>query len=140
MHIYLAPVKKKSKHVPLNSLRQYLEVVANSVPIFPCSIQALDCGAVSNPTAAQIQAFSKTCIVQGVQMGITKSISQQKAEFMLFAMRLWHTSFLHPKRNFMLVIVCLNEGALSLPVPCVVAVSVVTSDCIEKEVEAQKSV
>lgn len=70
-------------------------------------------------------------------MGITKSISLQKAEFMLFAMRLWHTSFLHPsKRNFVLVIVSLNEGALSLPVPCVVAVSVVTSDCIEKEVEA----
>lgn len=44
------------------------------------------------------------------------------------------------KKIFMLVIVFLNEGALSLPVPCVVAVSVVTTDCIEKAVAAQKSV
>lgn len=44
------------------------------------------------------------------------------------------------KRIFTLVIVCLNEGALSLLVPRVVAVSVVTTDCIEKEVAAQKSV
>ena len=128
-------------------MKEYLEVVANSVPILPCSIQALHCGAVSNPTAAQRQAFSKTCIVQGVQMGRTKSISLQKAEFTLFATRLWHTSFLHPsngrdkmKRIFMLVIIFLNEGALSLPVPRVVAVSVVTTDCIEKEVAAQKRV
>lgn len=44
------------------------------------------------------------------------------------------------KRIFMLVTVFLNEGALSLPVPCVAAVSVVTTDCTEKEAVAQKSV
>lgn len=38
------------------------------------------------------------------------------------------------KRILWLAIVFLNEGALSLPVPCVVAVSVVTTDCTEKEV------
>lgn len=62
--------------------------MANSVPIPPRSIQALHCRAISNPTAAQRQDFSKTCIVQDAQMGITKSISLQEAEFKLFAMRL----------------------------------------------------
>lgn len=38
------------------------------------------------------------------------------------------------KRILWLVIAFLNEGALSLPVLCVVAVSVVTADCTEKEV------
>lgn len=40
------------------------------------------------------------------------------------------------KRILLLVIVFLNEGALSLPVLCVVAVSVVTTDCTKKEVSA----
>lgn len=53
--------------------------MANSVPIIPCSIQALPCGSLSNPTAAQRQDFCKTSIVQGVQMGITENISLPEA-------------------------------------------------------------
>lgn len=139
MHFKLAPVgKKKSKHVPHNSLKN---TRANSCQILPCFIQGLHRGAVSNPAAAQRWAFSKTCTVQGAPTGITNNISLQKAEFTLLAVRLWHTSILHPlnsrdkmKRILWLVIAFLNEGALSLPEPCVVTVSVVTTDCTEKEV------
>lgn len=115
--------------------------MANSVQILSCFIQGLHGGAVSNPTAAQRRAFSRTFIAQGVPMAMTNSISLEKAEFTLFAMRLWNTSILHPfnngdkmKRILWLVIAFLNEGALSPLVPCVVAVSVVTTDCTEKEV------
>lgn len=115
--------------------------MANSIQILSCFIQGLRCGAVSNPTAAQRRAFSRTFIALDVPMAITNSISLQKAEFTLSMMRLWHTSILHPlnsgdkmKRVLWLVIAFLNEGALSLPVPSVVAVSVVTTECTEKEV------
>lgn len=50
-------------------------MAANSIPLIPCSIQALPRGALSNPTEAQRQDFSKTNTVQGVQMGITENIS-----------------------------------------------------------------
>lgn len=58
----------------------------------------------------------------------------------------WHASIIPPsddrnkmERICLLTIVFLNEGALSRPVPRVVAVSVATADCTGKEVVAQKS-